>query len=121
MSASASFASNWHRHAFRSFSPSLRVSISMIWRSKPLISVFRSFLLQGSYSDESRTLALAKRYPHIHLDVTRRGTPHIVRFLTEEIGVDRVLFGTNAPQSCVRPAMNAVFVADLARIRYQRR
>jgi len=70
-------------------------------------------LLQGSYSDESRTLALAKRYPHIHLDVTRRGTPHIVRFLTEEIGVDRVLFGTNAPQSCIQPAMNAVFVADL--------
>ena len=70
-------------------------------------------LLQGAYADESRTFALAKRYPHIHLDVTRRGTPHIVRYMVDELGLDRVLFGTNAPQSCIQPALNSVFVADL--------
>ncbi len=69
-------------------------------------------LLQGAYADESRTIALARKYPHIYLDVTRRGTPHIVRFLAEEIGVDRILFGTNAPQNCIQPALNSVFVTD---------
>jgi predicted TIM-barrel fold metal-dependent hydrolase len=70
-------------------------------------------LLQGSYSNESVTIPLAQRYTHIHLDVTRRGTPHIVRYLVDECGIDRVLFGTNAPQNCIQPAMNSVFVADL--------
>jgi predicted TIM-barrel fold metal-dependent hydrolase len=71
-------------------------------------------LLQGSYANESTTIALAQRYPHIHLDVTRRGTPHIVRYLIDECGIDRVVFGTNAPQNCIQPALNAVFAADLA-------
>jgi predicted TIM-barrel fold metal-dependent hydrolase len=70
-------------------------------------------LLQGAYADESRTIALARHYPHIYLDVTRRGTPHIVRYLVDEIGIDRILFGSNAPQNCIQPALNAVFVADL--------
>ncbi|MGH2558684.1 MAG: amidohydrolase family protein [Thermomicrobiales bacterium] len=70
-------------------------------------------LLQGAYANESVTIALAQRYPHIHLDVTRRGTPHIVRYLIDQCGIDRVLFGTNAPQNCMQPAMNSVFVADL--------
>jgi predicted TIM-barrel fold metal-dependent hydrolase len=70
-------------------------------------------LLQASYANESTTIALAQRYPHVYLDVARRGTPHIVRYLVDECGIDRVLFGTNAPQNCIQPAMNAVFAADL--------
>lgn len=70
-------------------------------------------LLEGSYANEGTTIPLAQHYPHIHLDVTRRGTPHIVRYLVDECGIDRVLFGTNAPHSCIQPAMNAVFAADL--------
>jgi predicted TIM-barrel fold metal-dependent hydrolase len=33
--------------------------------------------------------------------------------LVEECGIDRVLFGTNAPQNEVQPALNVVFAADL--------
>jgi predicted TIM-barrel fold metal-dependent hydrolase len=70
-------------------------------------------LLQGSYANEGTTIPLAQRYPHVHFDVTRRGTPHIVRYLVDECGIDRVLFGTIAPQNCIQPAMNSVFAADL--------
>ncbi len=70
-------------------------------------------LLLGSYWNEAETIHLARRYSHIHLDLARRATPHIVRYLVGECGADRLLFGTNAPQYCVQPAMNAVFVADL--------
>lgn len=70
-------------------------------------------LLLGSYSNEAVTIHLARRYPHVHLDLARRATPHIVRYLAGECGVDRLLFGTNAPEYCVQPAMNAVFVAGL--------
>jgi predicted TIM-barrel fold metal-dependent hydrolase len=70
-------------------------------------------LLQGAYANEGTTIPLAQRYPHVHFDLTRRGTPHIVRYLIDECGIDRVLFGTNAPQNCIQPAMNSVFAADL--------
>jgi predicted TIM-barrel fold metal-dependent hydrolase len=70
-------------------------------------------LLMGSYANEAETIQLTRRYVHVHLDVARRATPHIVRYLVEECGIDRVLFGTNAPQNEVQPALNVVFDADL--------
>src|SRR5262249_17816198 len=70
-------------------------------------------LLMGSYANEAETIHLTRRYPHVHLDIARRATPHIVRYLVEECGIDRVLFGTNAPQNEVQPALNVVFDADL--------
>ncbi len=70
-------------------------------------------LLMGSYANEAETIHLARRFPHVHFDLARRSTPHIVRYLIDECGLDRVLFGTNAPQNEVQPALNAVFAADL--------
>jgi predicted TIM-barrel fold metal-dependent hydrolase len=71
-------------------------------------------LLLGSYSNEAETIHLTRRYQHVHLDLARRATPRIVRYLVEECGIDRLLFGSNAPQDRIQPALNAVFVADLS-------
>jgi uncharacterized protein len=70
-------------------------------------------LLLGAYASEATTIQLARRYPHIHLDLARRATPHIVRYLVEECGPDRLLFGSNAPQYEIQPALNAIFADDL--------
>jgi predicted TIM-barrel fold metal-dependent hydrolase len=70
-------------------------------------------LLLGAYASEATTIQLAQRYPHIHLDVARRATPHIVRYLLGECGPDRLLFGSNAPQYDIQPALNAVFADEL--------
>jgi predicted TIM-barrel fold metal-dependent hydrolase len=70
-------------------------------------------LLAGYYANEAETIHLARRYPHVHLDLARRATPHIVRYLVEECGADRILFGSNAPRFGVQPALNALFAADL--------
>jgi predicted TIM-barrel fold metal-dependent hydrolase len=69
-------------------------------------------LLQGSYANEAETIHLVQRYPHVHLDLARRATPHIVPYLLGECGPDRLLFGSNAPRYCVQPALNAIFAAE---------
>jgi predicted TIM-barrel fold metal-dependent hydrolase len=70
-------------------------------------------LLHGSYANEATSIHLLQRYPNLHLDVARRATPHAVRSLADACGVARVLFGSDAPEQCVQPALNAVFAADL--------
>ena len=49
----------------------------------------------GVYIDA--TLKMAKRYPNLYLEMSGMPMPSKIREAYEEVGADRIMFGTDAP------------------------
>jgi predicted TIM-barrel fold metal-dependent hydrolase len=70
-------------------------------------------LTDAHYGQMAEVIAVLRQYPHLHADTNRLATPDSVAILAREVGADRVLFGSGAPQRPLQGAINAVLFADL--------
>jgi predicted TIM-barrel fold metal-dependent hydrolase len=71
-------------------------------------------LTDAHYGQMAEVISVMQRYPHLYADTNRLATPDSVAIVAREVGANRVLFGSGAPQRPIQGAINAVLHADLA-------
>lgn len=69
--------------------------------------------VEASYSTQAEVEEAARRYSHVYVDTARLSTPDAITLLAQEIGADRILYGTSMPQYSPQSSMNMIFRADL--------
>ncbi|MFQ5903275.1 MAG: amidohydrolase family protein [Candidatus Binatia bacterium] len=65
------------------------------------------------YSQMAEGIAAMLAFPHLYLETQRLATPDAVKICVEEVGAERLLFGSGAPLRPVQSALNAVALADI--------
>jgi predicted TIM-barrel fold metal-dependent hydrolase len=70
-------------------------------------------LLGAHYTQLADCFASMRRWPWLHLETSRLAQFRGVRTLVEEVGAERVLFGSGAPTRPIQAALNAVLTADI--------
>jgi len=77
-----------------------------------------SFLLAhsaGSYAVARERVALAREFPNVYLEITLTPVPHrIIDLLVQEVGPDKVVFGTDAPMRDPIPQFGWVAYARIS-------
>jgi predicted TIM-barrel fold metal-dependent hydrolase len=61
----------------------------------------------------AEAIAAARAHPALHIEMHRMDTPGGVKILCDEVGADRVLFGSEAPACAIQGPLNMVRQADL--------
>ena len=65
------------------------------------------------YANMGEVIATARRYPHLYIETNYLSSPRAVDIMVGEIGADRLLYGSAAPEFSVQRALNEVLEADL--------
>lgn len=71
-------------------------------------------LMGVHYTQLAECCAVMRRWPHLHAGTSRLATPDDVERLVREVGADRLLFGSEAPERPVQCALNHIWYADIA-------
>jgi predicted TIM-barrel fold metal-dependent hydrolase len=72
-------------------------------------------ILVGHHYDYSvENIAAAKRYEHLHLETSRMAHLDAVTVAVNELGAERVLYGTGAPIRAMQSALNAILQAQIS-------
>lgn len=70
-------------------------------------------LVGGHYTQLGDCLAALAKWPHLHLDTSRLAQFRGVETVVQEVGAERLVFGSGAPVRPVQAALNAVLVARI--------
>lgn len=71
-------------------------------------------LLGAGYGTLGDALSAARERPNTLLSSSGFITPGVFEIAAEMIGVHNLVFGSGAPDSCIRPAVNMVIASDLS-------
>jgi predicted TIM-barrel fold metal-dependent hydrolase len=70
-------------------------------------------LLGAHYTQLADCLAAMRRWPHLHLETSRLAQFRGVKTVVQEVGAERILFGSGAPTRPIQAALNAVLTAEI--------
>ncbi|MAG36733.1 MAG: hypothetical protein CL878_10910 [Dehalococcoidia bacterium] len=65
------------------------------------------------YDNMGEVIATARRHAHIYIETNYLSTPKAVDIMVREVGADRLLYGSAAPEYSVQRALNEVLEADI--------
>lgn len=71
-------------------------------------------LLDVHYTQLAECEAVMQRWPHVNAGTSRLGTPLDVETLVRNVGADRLLFGSEAPERPLQCALNRIWYADVS-------
>lgn len=71
-------------------------------------------LMNVHYTQLAECSAVMQRWPHLYAGTSRLATPHDVATLVRDVGPDRLLFGSEAPQRPLQCALNQIWYADIS-------
>jgi hypothetical protein len=70
-------------------------------------------LLDVGYGSMAEAIAAAQAYPALRIEMHRIDTPGGVKILADEVGAERVLFGSEAPACAMASPLNLVRAAEI--------
>ena len=70
-------------------------------------------LTDHSYADLGEIAAVMQEYPHVYAETNLLSSIGAIDVLAEQVGVERLLYGSYAPERPMQRAINAVLEADL--------
>ena len=70
-------------------------------------------LTDANYSPMAEIIATMRCYPHLYVETNYLAQPYSVEVMAREVGVERLLFGSRAPEFSVQRALNEVLGANL--------
>ena len=79
---------------------SLPWSIALLAERHPDVKLVMIHMGHGHGVYIDATLKMAKRYPNLYLEMSGMPMPSKIREAYEEVGADRIMFGTDAPIIC---------------------
>jgi predicted TIM-barrel fold metal-dependent hydrolase len=71
-------------------------------------------LVGGHYSQLGDCLAALKRWSHLYLETSRLGQFRGIETVVNEVGAERLLFGSGTPARPIQAALNAVLAAHIS-------
>jgi len=71
-------------------------------------------LVNTSYNNMAETMAVMRRHPHVYAETSWLATVGAVEIMAEEVGVERLLYGSGAPWRPMQKAINEVLEAELS-------
>lgn len=66
------------------------------------------------YTDLGEIIAVMQEYPHIYAETNLLSSVGVVEVLAQQVGADRLLYGSGAPGRPMQRALNIVLEADLS-------
>jgi predicted TIM-barrel fold metal-dependent hydrolase len=73
-----------------------------------------TILVGATYVSLGEAIACLQSSPNLYLDTQQLVTPMALEVLTQEVGVDRVIFGSRAPERSLRAAIRMVADSSLS-------
>ena len=71
-------------------------------------------LVGANYSTLSETIACVQSSPNLYLDTQQLVIPMALEVLADEVGIERIIFGSRAPERHLRTIMNVITHSTLA-------
>ena len=74
-----------------------------------------TFILEGiSFENMAEAVSVMRKYPNIMCDTRELRVPGALRFLVDQVGADRVVFGSGCLRSSLAAALGYVMDADIS-------
>jgi predicted TIM-barrel fold metal-dependent hydrolase len=71
-------------------------------------------LLGAHYTQLADCLEALRRWPHLYVETSRLGQFRGVETVVREVGAERLLFGSGAPQRPIQASLNTVLTAEIS-------
>lgn len=71
-------------------------------------------LTDTNYHNMAELISVMQEYPHVYAEASQLALPHAVETMAAEVGVPRLLFGSDAPWRPMQKAINEVLETDLS-------